>query len=256
MSDKTKFLTDKIGKGKKWKWQKNDQDKLNQILEEIRNAPKLKFPDPSKTFILETYASSTALGSVLKQDRQPAGFFSHKLSTSEKNYSNMEREMLAVVKTLEYFKPIIFNSHYIIRSDNNNIMGDSDIISTRLQKWKMLMAEYDYKWEYIEGKKNTATDVISRIFMVSDTIYNSILPNNIQELQLLDTFINKMLEKKQVKKNSKELIVDLKNRIFIPECLKHELILNLHNLLVHPGTRRLYYTLKPYITMKNIKKVI
>lgn len=75
MSDKTKFITEKIGKNKNWKWQLNDQDKLNKILEEIRNAPKLKFPDPIKTFVLETDASSTALGGVLKQENKYIGFF-------------------------------------------------------------------------------------------------------------------------------------------------------------------------------------
>lgn len=135
-------------------------------------------------------------------------------------------------------------------------MGESDMVSTRFQKWKMLLSEYDYKWEYIEGKKNTVADSISRVFTLTGKIYNSILPNNIRELQINDPLINKKLQKKKLEKNDQELIVDQKNRVIIPECLKHEFIRNLHNLLIHPGSRRLYYTLKPYIAMKQIKNII
>jgi hypothetical protein len=71
----------------------------------------LKHPDFSKEFILET-------GATLKQQDEIIGLFSKKFSKTELNYSIVEKEALGIIKALEHFKPIIFNSNILIRTDH------------------------------------------------------------------------------------------------------------------------------------------
>ena len=68
----------------------------------------VRIADPSQPFILQTDASSVAVGAVLLQFFEdakrelPVAFYSRALSTSERRYSTYEKEMLAVVKATEH----------------------------------------------------------------------------------------------------------------------------------------------------------
>lgn len=68
----------------------------------------LVFPNWKKDFHVHMDASCIALGVVLTQPSedeidQPMAFVSKKLSKDEKNYSNTEREGLAMVNVLQNF---------------------------------------------------------------------------------------------------------------------------------------------------------
>ena len=76
----------------------------------------LRIPDPNSPFILETDASSVAIGAVLKQtDKEgeyPVSFYSQGLTKPEKNYSTYERELYAIVKACESFKVFLLGAPF------------------------------------------------------------------------------------------------------------------------------------------------
>ena len=57
--------------------------------------------DPEKNNIIQSDASMQGLGCVLLQDGQPVCYASRSLTETEKNYSNIERELLAACWSLE-----------------------------------------------------------------------------------------------------------------------------------------------------------
>ncbi|KAG0442606.1 Transposon Tf2-9 polyprotein [Dictyocoela muelleri] len=122
----------------------------------------LHFPDPNNSFALETDASKNAIGAVLFQDYQIFGFYSYKLSPSEANYSITEKETFALLKSLYHFKPIILNIKIIARTDNKNLIPDKPLTS-RIQRWKMLLQEFDVSIKHINGSKNFVADSLTRI---------------------------------------------------------------------------------------------
>ena len=72
------------------------------------SAPVLVMPDFGKPFTLTTDASDCGVGAMLlQQDAKgvdhPIGYFSHKLSASQKNYSTSKKEALALVMALQHF---------------------------------------------------------------------------------------------------------------------------------------------------------
>ena len=61
----------------------------------------IKLLDFNKTFELECDASGIGLGGVLLQDGKPVAYFSKKLSGPSLNYSTYDKELYALVRTLE-----------------------------------------------------------------------------------------------------------------------------------------------------------
>ena len=66
---------------------------LNQI---SSSRPVLKFFDPTKPVKLQLDASKSGLGECVLQDGHPIAYASRSLSQAEENYSQIEKEMLAV----------------------------------------------------------------------------------------------------------------------------------------------------------------
>ncbi|VDI22119.1 Hypothetical predicted protein, partial [Mytilus galloprovincialis] len=65
-------------------------------------------PDKIEVFILQTDASDNGIGAILLQDedniRLPVSYASKKLKASERNYSTIEKECLAIVWAISKFQ--------------------------------------------------------------------------------------------------------------------------------------------------------
>ena len=102
---------------KKVIWTTKCDQAFLELKEALTRAPILMTPDWTLPFILQTDASSTGLGYVLSQDNSkgeenPIAFASKKLLPSERNYSAIEREALAIVKGMNKAFSHVFRKHY------------------------------------------------------------------------------------------------------------------------------------------------
>ena len=139
------------------------------IKKSLSTESKLRIPDYNRPFILTTDASSFAIGAVLSQldDRKterPVSFFSQKLTSSQANYSATQRELLAVVESMRFFKPYLLHKRFTLRTDHQALTA---LKSTRNQnsmllRWSLFLSEFSFDVEYIRGTSNPA-DVLSRI---------------------------------------------------------------------------------------------
>ena len=77
------------------------QKELDTIKNEIANAVQLTHYKPNKSAVIETDVSLKRLGAVLIQDGKPVRFLSKALTPDDANYSNIERELLAVLFACE-----------------------------------------------------------------------------------------------------------------------------------------------------------
>lgn len=80
---------------------------LKNIKDDIKNHAQLKMPDFTKIFYLQTDASLEGMGAVLFQEHGVVSYYSKKFNDIERNYTVVEKEMFAIIKSLEFYRNLI-----------------------------------------------------------------------------------------------------------------------------------------------------
>ncbi len=116
--------------------------------------------DPTKETELWVDASPVGTASVLIQENKIIAYSSKALSPVEQRYSQMEREALAIVTSIEHFHLYLFGKSFTLISDNNPLVSifnnPKDKQPMRLERWRLRLATYDFKVKYRAGKDNIA----------------------------------------------------------------------------------------------------
>jgi len=101
----------------KFQWNEHCQQSLHTLKQKLVIAPILVFLDWKKDFHVHVDESSIMLGIVLAHLGEgyldnPISFSSRRLSTTENNYTTIEREGLAMVYALQKFRNYLLGSHF------------------------------------------------------------------------------------------------------------------------------------------------
>ena len=78
----------------------------------------LRYFDPLLPVTIQVDASQVGLGAALLQNNNPIAFASKALTEAECHYSNIKREMLAVVFGAEKFRTYVYGRSITIKSDH------------------------------------------------------------------------------------------------------------------------------------------
>ena len=162
-------LNSLLKKGIKFEWSPKCQEAFESLKHCLLTAPVLSYPDPNKSFTLTCDASDNAISYILGQPtadnkEQVIAYGGKALSAEEKKYSVTEKELLAVVKGVEAYRPYLCSGHFKIYTDNKALVWLQNAKHTgRLERWALRLQEYDYKVIHKPGKQNCAADALSRI---------------------------------------------------------------------------------------------
>ena len=145
------------------------QSSFEDIRSRLVEAPIMAKPDWTKEFEIMCGASDYAMGAILgqKTDKMFRAIYyaSKTFNEAQENYSNTEKEMLAMVFACEKFRPYILGSHVIIHTDHAAIkylMAKKEA-KPRLIRWVLLLQEFDLEIKDMKGCDNVIADHLSRI---------------------------------------------------------------------------------------------
>ena len=178
MADKRKPLNDLLKKNVRFNWNNECEKSFQDLKTSLISEPLLVRPNYNDTFVLTTDASDYAIGAVLTNEKttdRPIAYASRGLVGAEKKYFTIEKELLAIVWAVEYFKHYIFNQHFIIYTDHRPLIALWRLKETSptLTKLRLKIQGIDCEIRYKQGKENVVADFLSRLHHENDNNDNN-----------------------------------------------------------------------------------
>ncbi|KAF8047244.1 hypothetical protein N665_3134s0001 [Sinapis alba] len=157
-------LTSVIKKDVAFKWGTEQEEAFQKLKDSLTNAPVLVLPNFDKTFEIECDASGTGIGAVLTQGGKPVAFFSEKLHGATLNYPTYDKELYALVRSLETWQHYLLSKEFVIHTDHETLkyLRGQTTLKKRHARWLEFVESFPYVIKYKKGKENIVADALSR----------------------------------------------------------------------------------------------
>ena len=149
-----------------WRWEQHQEQSFRALTNALTNTSTKTYFDPNTLSEVFADASPLGLGAILTQGGKVISYASRALTDVESRYSQMEREMLAVVWSAEHFHLYLYGASCVIYTDHKPLLGifkSQRPASARIERWRLRLMPYQFELRYRPGKddKNPA-DYTSR----------------------------------------------------------------------------------------------
>ncbi|PIO55133.1 hypothetical protein TELCIR_23484, partial [Teladorsagia circumcincta] len=156
-------------------WTPECQSSFDKIKAILNSDLLLTHYDPNLPIIVAADASNCGIGATLSH-RFPNGsekvvyHTSRCLTPAQKNYSQIEKEALALIFAVQKFHRFIHGRHFKLKTDHKplvaifgNKKGIPVYSANRLQRWATMLLNYDFAIEYVNTKDVGQVDALSRL---------------------------------------------------------------------------------------------
>lgn len=149
-------------------WDESCQKAFETLKNALTTAPVLAFPDYTRKFYISVDASFYAVGGYISNspppNDKPIEYFSKALSDTQKNYATTHKELLAIILAIERFQHYIWGKHFVLYTDHEALtyLFNQNKVGSRLLRWKLQLAEYDFDIIHRKGSQNVVSDCLSR----------------------------------------------------------------------------------------------
>ena len=251
----------------KKQWKEEHDKAFKEVKAMVSRDVLVQYPDLNDEFLIETDASNFQLGAVIKQKGRPIAFYSRKLTTAQRKYSTIEKELLSILEVLEQYRSLLWGRQIRVRTDHKNISFDN-MKSNRVRNWRLLVEDFHPIIEFYPGEKNVEADTLSRHptsteQTTSSEILDEMLLNYPEHINQFPGQFQGIRQSQQ----ANQQILDLANeddyefrnygghdlvcrrnqagewRIVVPGVLVNDLIEWCHITLSHPGITRMEKTI-------------
>lgn len=156
-------------KNVEFKWSESCEKSFSTLKKALMSAPVLAFADFTKKFYISVDASFYAVGAYISNEPppndKPIEYFSKSLNDAQKNYSTTHKELLAIILAIERFQHYIWGKQFVLYTDHQALtyLFSQNKVGSRLLRWKLTLAEYDFEIIHRKGSNNVVSDCLSRI---------------------------------------------------------------------------------------------
>eukprot|EP00731_Ephydatia_muelleri_P001377 Em0001g1377a len=164
-----------LTKHQPWSWGADQAAAFQKAKFQLTSDVLLVHFDPSKKIALSCDASPYGIGVVLSHLQEdgsdrPIAYASRSLAPAEKNYSQIEKEGLAVVWGVKKFHQFLFGRQFVVYSDHKPLQflfsetkPVPTMASSRIQRWALTLSAYNYQMVFRPGKNQGNADGLSRL---------------------------------------------------------------------------------------------
>jgi transposase InsO family protein len=221
-------LDDLLKKDNEWNWSTRCQQAFDSIKGILNSDLLLTHYDPSLEVIVAADASEHGLGAVI-QHRWPdssvkaIAHASCSLKPAEQNYSQIEKEGLALIFAVKKFHKYIYGRHFTLLTDHRpllSIFGSRKGIpvhsANRLQRWAATLLGYDFKIEYRKSTDFGQADALSRLISSHPTPDEEVVVAALQaefDMEMLTSYLPVTFGKLRTTTQKDELLQSVKEFI-------------------------------------------
>ena len=284
----SKVLEGLCGKNKEKKliWTEECNEAFQKLKEKMINTPILAYPDFGKEFILDTDASFDTIGAVLSQKdiygrERVIAYGSHKMNKHELGYCITRKELLAIYYFTQHFKHYLYGKKFLLRTDHKAItfmMTTKNPITPQFQTWINFLSGLDMTMEYRKGEKHSNADAMSRnscemcvqcqtmheeakkgkvktrILALDDESKGFKWQKDNDEIKQIRSDIRTGKTKKWLLKD--DIVTTMDNKYWIPKGKRTEFVEEIHKMLCHAGSKKVYNYLKDDFDMEDMRKTV
>lgn len=155
-----------------FEWTAECQNAFETLKIAFTTAPTLVHFDPDRETWIETDASDFVTAGVLSQMvdgvLRPVAFFSKKMTPTECNYEIYDKELLAIIKAFENWRPEAISvepqNPIKIYSDHRSLewFMTTKQLNRRQARWAEFLSEFNFRIMYRPGKQGEKPDALTR----------------------------------------------------------------------------------------------
>lgn len=154
-------------------WSRACEVAFQKLKTEIASGRILVPYNPKLELRLTTDASPVGVAAILSHvidnSERPIAYASRALTDSEKNYSQLDREALAIVYGVTHFYKFLIGRHFCLITDNEPLTRIfhprkplSQMTSARLLRYASYLSSFNYSVSFKKGSQNSNADCLSR----------------------------------------------------------------------------------------------
>lgn len=152
-------------KGELFEWTQIHKYAFEEAKQKLIAHTHLVIPDYKKSFTLETHASDTGIGAVLRQGQEAIAYYSATLTEEQKDYTSTEKELYASIRAMERYKYYLQGVQFDLVVGHRAIQyyyTKPDFGNSRIRKWHQILQRYNFVPQYKPREEMVQSDALSR----------------------------------------------------------------------------------------------
>lgn len=281
-----------LKKQHRFSWTSECEAAFQQLKSEMCSDRVLTPYNPKLPIVLTTDASPVGVAAILSHsvnnEERPIAYVSRSLTESEMNYSQLDREALAIIFAVSRFYNYVYGRHFYLVTDNaplSRIFAENrslpQMTSARLLRYASFLSGFDYTLKCKKGKNNENVDCLSRaplhrrgktMDMILNEEVNQLYTESVfllsNEVVTAVTIANETLNDPDLQKILKDLrskskdspytisegILFKNDRVVVPKKLRPSILCELH--ATHLGITKMKQLARRYVFWEGIDREI